>query len=245
MNPNEVVAGFSLLNRWLLYTSMMLAPAEGVAGWGSNCPSNLGFLAYNIYTQVQWFPATRSKQLHALSLLNSHFNIVNAFTFLGGVISGNYFLATLMGFGTAGVMLLNNATGWISWATNQPEGFGIYKFFFFGWRTLSPGWHIKLMLLWQIFDSILSVFMAVLGVGWAFFSAKTSQEFTDSKKERWWWRFPAIPVGAALVLIFNWPLIMWTELLFKANHIESRTDWIAVWLFIAQVGTMMLPSCGL
>jgi len=31
----------------------------------------------------------------------------------------------------------------------------------------------------------------------------------------------------------------------QKNHIESATDMVAVWLFIAQVATLLAPSCGL
>lgn len=68
-DPVFVVKGFNLLSRWLLYASMMLAPAQFASGMGSNCLSNFGYLAYNFYTQIQWFRTTRKRELHALSLL--------------------------------------------------------------------------------------------------------------------------------------------------------------------------------
>lgn len=142
MSASQVVQGFSLTNRWLLYASMMLAPAQYAGGLGNNIPTNFGFLAYNWYTQVQWYQAVKAKELHALSLLPIHFNVMYAFSYFGGISSGNIFMSILLGLGTVGVLLLNTIAAWVSWATNQPEGFGEYQFFFFGWRTLSHGWHI-------------------------------------------------------------------------------------------------------
>jgi len=43
------------------------------------------------------------------------------------------------------------------------------------------------------------------------------------------------------VLSFIWPLIMWVELIFARNHIQSDTDMVAVWLFVAQVILMLIP----
>lgn len=118
----------------------MLAPAQLLSGMGSNCPSNLGFLAYNYYTQIAWYRAVRNKQLHALAMLPVHFNIVYFFTYWGGVTSGNIYLGVLQGLGTAGVLILNTVSAWESWASNLEEGYGSYQFFFVGWRTLTPGW---------------------------------------------------------------------------------------------------------
>ena len=141
MSTVHVIQGFSKINRWLLYASFMLAPAQFISGIGNNCPSNLGFLAYNWYTQVSWYRAIKSKQLHALSLIPVHWNTIFAVSYLGGVTSGNIVMGLLLGLGTAGVIVLNNVASWTSWATNQTEGFGVYQFFFFGWRTLNPSWH--------------------------------------------------------------------------------------------------------
>ncbi|AEO56375.1 hypothetical protein MYCTH_2301215 [Thermothelomyces thermophilus ATCC 42464] len=73
----QVVPGFSLTNRWLLYTSYFLAPAQFVSGLNSNCPSDIGFLAYNWYTQIQWYKLMSGKdEIHAISLLLPHFNLL-------------------------------------------------------------------------------------------------------------------------------------------------------------------------
>lgn len=68
----------------------------------------------------------------------------------------------------------------------------------------------------------------------------------DAERARrmpWYCRtYPAIPLGAILMLIFAWPLILWVELIVQRNHIVSETDMVAVWLFVAQVGTMLIPS---
>jgi len=242
MSAVQVISGFSLTNRWLLYTSFMLAPAQFISGVGSNCPSNLGFLAYNWYTQIAWYRAIQAKELHALSLLPVHFNFIFVVTYLGGITSGNIFMALLLGFGTAGVIVLNTVAAWTSWATNQPEGFGVYQFFFFGWRTLSPGWH-TFILLWQIGDSILALVCLITAIGISI-TVVTWNDAEDAEELPWYLRYPAIPVGAAVMLLFGWPLILWSELIVARNQIESDTDMIAVWLFIAQVGAMLIPSCS-
>jgi len=233
----QVIAGFSLTNRWLLYSSFMLSPAQALSGVGSNCPSNIGFLAYNWYTQVLWYKAVKARELHALSLLPVHFNLLYCLTYLGGVTSGNLYMGLLLGFCTSGVMALNSAAAWTSWITNQPEGFGTYQFFFFGWRTLSPGWH-KFFLLWQIGDTMAAVAFTMSAILVSITVAKRA------KKPLWWSKYAAIIPGAVLTLVIGWPLILWTELIVSRNHIESDTDMVAVYLFIAQVVAMLVPSCS-
>ncbi|KAL4769839.1 hypothetical protein BDW60DRAFT_194001 [Aspergillus nidulans var. acristatus] len=44
------------------------------------------------------------------------------------------------------------------------------------------------------------------------------------------------------MLIIAWPLILWVGLIVQRNHIVFKTDMVAVWLFVAQVGTMLIPS---
>jgi hypothetical protein len=239
MSAVQVVQGFSLTNRWLLYASMLLAPAQFSSGVGNNIPTSAGFLAYNCYTQIQWYHAVRAKELHALSLLPVHFNIVYAISYLGGISSGNIFLSILLAIGTMGVLILNTISAWISWITNQPEGYGEYQFFFFGWRTLSHGWHIFL-LLWQIADSIM-VFNMIFVAGYLIYVGTVDDE--RARRIPWYCRtYPAIPLGGILMLIFAWPVIVWVELIVQRNHIVSETDMVAVWLFVAQVGTMLIPS---
>lgn len=238
----QYVEGFSLTNRWLLYTSLMLSPAQFVSGLGSNCPSNIGFLAYNWYNQVIWYRAAREKTLHALSLLPAHFNLIYTMTYLGGVSSGNLIFAILLGLGTAGVMILNTVTAWIAWADLQREGYGVYQFFFFGWRVLDDRWH-KFFLAWQIFDTLGAVGTVIAALYVAVASALYTME-GDGEVE-WFWRYPMIPLGAVCVLITAWPLIMWTELIYSRNNIESPTDKVAVVLFIVQAVTMLVPTCGL
>lgn len=235
MSGVDVVSGFSLVNRWLLYTSLMLSPAQFLSGIRNNCPSNLGFLAYNLFTQVQWYRSVRAKQLYALSLLLPHFNLLYAVTYLGGITSGNVPMAVIQSLATVGVMALNTASAWISWETNMPEGFGIYQFFFFGWRTLSPGWH-TFLLLWQIFDTITAVSLGIAGIVIAVNMALKAPDENSVII-----RYVAMPVGAAAALFVAWPLILWTELIIARNHVESPTDWIAVWLFIAQVVALVMP----
>ncbi|QKX59839.1 uncharacterized protein TRUGW13939_06981 [Talaromyces rugulosus] len=241
MSTVAVVAGFSQTNRWLMYASFMLAPAQFVGGLGSNCPSNIGFLAYNWYTQIQWYQAVKAKQLHALSLLPVHFNFLYVLTYLGGITSGNIFMGLILGLGTAGVMILNTISAWTSWATNQQDGFGVYQFFFFGWRTLSPGWH-TFILLWQIADSILA-FGCVL-TALTISVMVTRKDFDEDKLPWYLHTYPMILLGSVAMLLAGWELILWAELIVSRNHIESETDMVAVWLFVAQVGAMLIPSCG-
>jgi len=250
MSVVQIIPGFSLTNRWLLYTSLMLAPAQFVSGLGSNCPSNIGFLAYNWYTQIQWYWAIQGKQIHALSLLPVHFNAIYTISYLGGVTSGNIFMGLILGLGTAGVLTLNTVSAWTSWVTNQPEGFGVYQFFFFGWRTLDDGWH-KFILLWQIGDSIAALVCVVVAIGLAIAAAEGDDDeiidmvpFATRKRDIAWARYPAIPLGAVAMLVFEWPVILWTELIVARNQIESATDMVAVWLFVAQVVAMMIPPCS-
>ena len=234
----QVVSGFSLINRWLLYTSCMLAPAQFVSGIKNNCPSNIGFLAYNWYTQISWYNAIKAQQLQALCLLVPHFNLIFAITYLGGITSGNVFLALLLSFGSAGVLVLNSVAAWTSWITNQPDGFGIYQFFFFGWRTLNSNWH-TFLLLWQIYDTLFALSMVLL----AFAAIPLAMEDASEDIDLPWWlnKYVMIPLGAAAILLVLWPLILWTELIVARNQIDSPTDWIAVWLFVAQVGALVVP----
>lgn len=234
-----IVDGFSLLNRWLLYTNFMLAPAQFASGLCNNCPSNIGFLAYNWYTQVAWYRAAKAQEMHAISLVLVHVNQLFSLSYLGGVTSGNIYMGALLGLGTAGVIILNSVAAWTAWATNMHDGFGEYQFFFFGWRTLTKGWH-TFILLWQISDSMLAFVCIVAAL-----AIPVTLIGMDDKNIPWWVRYPAMPLGAAVMLFIGWPLILWTELIVQKNHIESETDWIAVWLFVAQVGTMVIPSCGL
>ena len=238
MSSVQIVQGFSGSNRLLLYISMMLSPAQFAAGLGSNCPSNIGFLVYNWYTQIQWYQAARDDQLHALSLLMSAFNFCYTVTYLGGVSSGNYLSALIVGFGTAGVMILNNVTAWISWSTTQVQGFGVYQFWFFGWRTLGPNWH-RYFLIMQVIDTMSLFSSVIFAITVAFRTAAIAKD----KAPAWWYRYQVIFAGGVGVLLSIWPIILWTELIIARNHIVSETDKTAVWLFIVQVVTMSAPPC--
>jgi len=236
----QTVQGFSLTNRWLLYASIMLSPAQFVSGLGSKYfPGNFGFLAYNWYTQISWYQAVKAKQLGPLSLLPVHFNTIYSISYLGGVSSGNKYLGLLLGISTAGVMCVNNAAAWVSWISNQPEGFGQYQFYFLGWRILSPGWH-KFIMVWNIYDTILLVAFVVFSIVLCVGVARIGDELDDIWTQ-WFITYLAIPLGAVCVLSFIWPLIMWVELIFARNHIQSDTDMVAVWLFVAQVILMLIP----
>lgn len=235
----QVVAGFSATNRWVLYASCMLAPAQFVSGIGNKWPSNFGFLAYNMYTQVTWYAAIRNQELHALCLLVPHFTLIWTLTYLGGITSGNIVIGAILGLGTAGVYVLNEVAAWTSLLTNQPEGFGVYQFYFYGWRTLNPSWH-TFFLVWQIFNTLEVVTMVIAAIVVAVVIAEKSKK-SDEQLLPWWSLYPMIPVGAAVVMLGLWTLILWTELIVARNQIESDTDWIAIWLFVAQIGFMLVP----
>ena len=239
----NTVPGFSLTNRWLLYTSIMLAPAQFVSGIHSNCVSNVGFLAYNYYTQIMWYRFARAKQLHALSLIVPHFNTIYLVSYLGGLSSGSIAMALVLSLGTSGVILLNLAASWVSFTTNLAEGFGTYKFFFFGWRTLNSRWY-KFFLAWEIFDTMGTVGCVISAFAIAISVAGFSEE-TGKEVDRIGWRakYLTIPIGAAGMLCGCWPLILWTELIVQHNKIVSETDKVAIALFGAQVAAMLLPSC--
>ncbi|PPR00505.1 hypothetical protein CVT24_005529 [Panaeolus cyanescens] len=240
---NVVMDGFSTTNRWLLYASLMLTPAQALGGVGSNSPINFGFLAYNWYQQYLWYIAAKGKELHALSLLPVYLNFIYAFTYIGGVPAGNIYMGILAGLGSAGLIIMNTITAWISLKTNLPEGDGVYQFFFFGWRRLSKGWRI-FFLLWEISDTMLSVTMVLMAlIGAVAIPLSAKKKYVEESKTFRLWRDTAILWGSALVLfVFGWPLILWMELIVKRNNIVSETDMIAVYLFIAQVVLMIVPT---
>lgn len=61
-------------------------------------------------------------------------------------------------------------------------------------------------------------------------------------KHRWWVTYPAIPIGGALMLIFDWTLILWAEMVVNPSNIVSDTDMIAARLSIAQIVTLLAPK---
>ncbi|KAL9094720.1 MAG: hypothetical protein Q9165_002990 [Trypethelium subeluteriae] len=251
----EVVAGFSLLNRWLLYTSVMLAPAQFISGLGSYWPTSIGFLAYNYYTQIAWYRAIERLELHALSLLTPNFNLIYAISYLAGTSSGTIYMGLPSGIGTAGVLLLNTVSAWKSWTSCMTQGYGVYEFFFFGWRRLTPGWH-RFFAVWQATDSCTTLLAVILAVvipmildnklkkadvpSWLRCVATLGERAKDDKLPLWL-TYAAIIPGAVVMLICSFQLILWTELIVQRNNIVSPTDWIAVWLFIAQIGASFLP----
>lgn len=241
----QIVQGFSPTNRILLYASLALSPAAFISGLGNNCPSNVGFLAYNLYTQIQWYQAMAgsSDDIHALSLILPHFNFLYMFSYLGGISSGNVIMGALLGLGAAATMVLNTVSAWTAWAVHQPQGYGVYRFFFFGWRTLSKGWRKYLFMLWQISDSVLALVGVIAAIGIGVGIAVKGDGLAKDKK--WWHTYAAVPLGTLAMLFVGWPLILWTELIIKKNKLESETDMVAVWLFVAQAVTMLVPSCGL
>ncbi|OAA50266.1 hypothetical protein NOR_00716 [Metarhizium rileyi] len=57
-------------------------------------------------------------------------------------------------------------------------------------------------------------------------------------------KYPFILAGSAVMMLASWPLIPWTELVVQRNRLESDTDIVVLELFITQVVTMTVPSCG-
>lgn len=238
----QVVNGFSELNRALMYLSAILAPAQAMAGIGHSGISSLGFLAYNYYTQIVWYRAARDGSLSALALVAVHANTTLAIAYLGGIFSANRTMAALLSLGAMGVLWLNNATAWVSWKTGQEAGFDEWQFFFFGWRKLTYGWHMFLMV-WQISNSLESFALSVVIASIAIWMIAGKKDEVK-KKFQWWHRFPAVLVGGAMMTFVVFPYIIWIELIIRRNHIESETDWAAVYVFIGQVALLFLPDLG-
>ncbi|CAO2651392.1 Nn.00g039620.m01.CDS01 [Neocucurbitaria sp. VM-36] len=237
-----VVQGFSQLNRALMYTSALLAPAQALSSINQTGLSNLGFLAYNYYTQITWYRAASNRQLSSLALVAVHANTTLAFAYLGGVFAGNRAMAVLLALGAMGVLWLNNATAWISWKTGQTQGYGEWEFFFFGWRTLNKNWH-KFIMVWQISNSLETVMLSIVCVFLAGRAVLRSRE-KSRKVFKWWHRIPAVPVGGAVMVFVLAPYIAWIEMIVRRNRVESETDWVAVYVFIGQVALMLLPDFG-
>lgn len=101
-------------------------------------------------------------------------------------------------------------------------------------------------MLWQISDSGLAlagVVAAIVIVVRLAFQEHVGDGF--AKLVKWWYTYTAVPAGRLVMLFVSWPLILWTELIILRNELESETDIVAVWLFVAQAVTILLPSCGL
>ncbi|TEB21386.1 hypothetical protein FA13DRAFT_1741961 [Coprinellus micaceus] len=136
---------------------------------------------------------------------------------------------------------MNTITAWISLKTNLPEGDGVYQFFFFGWRTLTKKWRV-LFLLWEISNTIESVIMTIAVMYTALTTPGQYDEEATEEKNFKVLRATAIFWGSVVMLVIIWPCILWMELIVKRNNIVSETDMISVYLFVAQVGTMVLPA---
>ncbi|KAJ3525247.1 hypothetical protein NMY22_g10658 [Coprinellus aureogranulatus] len=219
---------------------MMLTPAQMVSAVGSNSPLNLGFLAYTWYQQYLWYMAAKHRNHHALSLFVYHLDFVCCFTAIGGVPSGNLPMGILFGFGTAGLFIMNTFTAWISWKTNLPEGDGVYQFFFFGWRTLSPRWR-HFFLSWVIADSILAAIFSIAAIGLGILiPLKFDKDAVKDYERRWgdgsaWWDQKWFYSWVTWVHLITVSLMAFVELTVKRNKIVSDTDMVSVYLFIAQV----------
>ncbi|KAF6744606.1 hypothetical protein DFP72DRAFT_1018729 [Ephemerocybe angulata] len=248
-----VVAGFSLTNRLLIYFNFLLAPAHLLAGGEITLPeklrylryfpSNLGFLAYDCYQQVLWYKAINTEEIHALSLVIAYLNAMYAITYLAGLSAANHLYFSLQALGVAGMLTINAISGWINCTQNLPKGDGVYRFWFFGWRRLSEGWR-GLAIFIQVLITLGSLILAIVVIILARRHSQFMGKYAKEQGEPWgkWWRIGAIALLTLIVLIFGWPLALWMELVVLKNGLVSETDWVAVYLFIAQVVMMIIPG---
>lgn len=236
-SPVVVLAGFSLLNRVLLYASMFTAPASFIHGLGSNEPINAGFLTYTVYQQYLFCVASKHKQLHALSMLPPYLNTIYAITYFGGLSTENSVLSFVMCIGTIAALIINNITTWMAFLMNITEGYGVYRFWFLGWRTLSHQWH-TFFLMWAMFDSFATVAYIGVSIYLATVALKWSKDAGDDKQFRRW-EDRSLLSGSVIVFCL---FAAWTELIVYSNHIVSATDWVSVHLFILQIVLTAFPS---
>ncbi|KAF5330606.1 hypothetical protein D9619_005194 [Psilocybe cf. subviscida] len=237
---NVVMPGFSLTNRLLLYANIITVPAAALGGLGTHLPINAGFLGYTIYQQYIFYVATKHKQLHALCMLPQYLNTLYAFTYAAGISAGNHWLSVITCLGTIAALIINNITTWTAYLTDLPEGYGVYRFYFFGWRTLSPNWR-TLFLLWAVFDSFATFDYIALSVYVAGVTPVASKEVKNDDTFKWW-SDTSLVWGSVVGLVMFWPVVLWTELIVKENHIVSETDMISFYLFIVQIALLAIPS---
>lgn len=257
MSEAVVAAGFSLINRSLLYLNILLAPAQYYIGLSSYWPTSIGFLVYHFYTQLTWYQAIQRHELHALSLVPIHFSLIYAISYLASIGSTTPLISFPTGIATAGLLLLNTVATWTNWRTCMTEGLDIYEFFFFGWHRLTLSWH-RFFAAWQAFNTILTLCAVIIAIVGSFLMYRMQHHggyqfrgflgiivgFTSyglKKKSPWWYTLAIIPVGAVFMLLWTFPLIIWTEMIVRRNKILSPTDWISVWLSIAQIVLLLLP----
>ena len=201
--------GYSLINRIIIYTSTALAPAQYISGVGSNCFSNLGFLTFNIYSQVLWYrhiiawSSLFPEAIAPFSLLLPHFNIIYSISYVAGVSSRSGGLAVLLWLGTSVMLIINTILLWSSWK-HMAVGYGEYEFFFFGWRTLTPKWHKVFFLMWNVSSTILCGNSIIWAAAMARLSCKQSSivnKFVTKFRDR-------LGSGMMLVAIFGGVLFM-------------------------------------
>ncbi|KAF5330609.1 hypothetical protein D9619_005191 [Psilocybe cf. subviscida] len=239
--PVIVISGFSLTNRLLLYASIATAPVALMDGIGSHIPINAGFLGFTIYQQYLFYLATKQRQLHALCMLPQCLNSMYAVSYLAGVSAGNRWLSGALCVGTAAVLIINNVTAWTAYLMDLPEGYGVYHFFFFGWRTLSSKWR-PLFLLWSVGDSIVTLGYITQSVYIATWTPTVSEEVDgDEDSNLKWWKDTSLIWSSAVGMLPFFPFVLWIELIVYKNHIVSETDTISVYLFIVQIALLITP----
>jgi hypothetical protein len=244
MSTIQIASGFSSLNRALMYLSALLAPAQAASSIGHTGLTHLGFLAYNWYTAIIWFRAASRNDLGPVWLATVHASTTFALVYIGGIFSKYGVISGLLGMSAIALLWMNNTAAWISWNTGRGAGFEEWEFFFFGWRRLSEGWHLFL-LVWQIFNSLealaMSIVYIVLSLGYSESSDQHSEGKTV-KPVKWWYTLAAIPVGGSAMVLIVCPYTVWMELIVQRNKVQSDTDWVAVSLFVAQVVFMLMPK---
>ncbi|KAF5330529.1 hypothetical protein D9619_005187 [Psilocybe cf. subviscida] len=173
-------------------------------------------------------------------MLPPYLNTMYAITYFAGISAANYWLSYTMCIGTIAALIINDISTWMAYLTNLTEGNGVYRFFFFGWRTLSPSWR-KLFLVWAVFDSLATLIYICISLWLAAWTPEASKDVEDDE-DFGCWQDTSLVWGSILGLVVSWPFVLWTELIIQRNHIVSATDWISVYLFIAQIALLAIPS---
>ena len=212
----ETIEGFSFVNRVLLYVSTVLAPAQYVAGVGSNCLSNLGFLGYNMYQQWMWYKVVSSRDnadyVGALYLLLPYFNMIFAISYVAGVSTRHWFLAFLLWGGTTFMIVVNTIATWKAYEYMK-DGYGVYDFCFFGCRELNIDWHNYFFRIWTISGTAMCVVSVIWTIAMAVLAVKKNSDVNKFIRALGWNKFKlvivAIFLGSFFMTIGFWPIFLY------------------------------------
>ncbi|TEB28326.1 hypothetical protein FA13DRAFT_1690742 [Coprinellus micaceus] len=238
---NRVISGFSQVNRYIFYASLMLCPAQALSGVDTRWPSNIGFLAYNAYQQYLWYRGVKAHDLHALSLVPIHQNMVSTITYAGGIPAGDNLVVTVQCLGVIALITSSTYTMWLSWMTNLQEGYGVYKFSLLGERTLSESWRY-FNCLWGIWNTMEATFMICSAIWLSIRLIRTRKDPNIEHRGGCFERMLKVLWGALCIVILVGPFVYWMERIVKLNNIVSETDTISIYLFAAQVSIMVIGS---